>query len=94
MEERHSKAPVRLFPSGIDSTSYQLNDDVLLEKKIASDVIIGNGDHSIEDDSDSKHVTTTKERMDDVTKLFGLRDVTFVTRQKPKTDHLEVAYET
>lgn len=94
MEERHSKAPVRLFPSGIDSPSYQLKDDVLLEKKIAGDVItLGGGSHLIEDDSDSKHVTTTKERIDDVTQLFGLREVTFVTRQSAKTDHLEVAYE-
>ena len=90
MEESHSKAPVRLFPSGIDSPSYQLKDDISLEKEIAGDVITRKGGHAIEDDSDSKLVTTTRERMDDVTRLFGLRDVTFVTRQKSKTDHLEV----
>jgi len=93
MEERHSKAPVRLFPSGIDSPSYQLKDDISREKMIAGDVITRNGGHAIEGDSDGKLVTTTRERMDDVTQLFGLCDLTFVTRQKAKTDHLEVAYE-
>jgi len=89
-EERHSKAPVRLFPSGIDSPSYQLKDDISLEKMIAGDVITRNGGHAIEGDSDGKLVTTTRERMDDVTQLFGLCDMTFVTRQKAKTDHLEL----
>ena len=94
MEERHSKASVKLFPSGIDSPSYQLNDhDISLQKMIAGDVITRNGGHAVEDDSDGKLVTTTRERVDDVTQLFGLREVTFVTRQKAKTDHLEVAYE-
>ena len=93
MEERRSKAPVRLFPSGIDSPCYQLNDDISLEKKIAGDVITRSGGQVIEDDSDGKLVTTTKERIDDVSEFSGLRDVTIVTRQKAKTDHLEVAYE-
>ena len=93
MEKRHSKAPVRLFPSGIDSPSYQLKDEILLEKMIPGDAITRNGGHAIEGDSDAKLVTTTREQIDDVTQLFGLRDVTCVTRQKAKTDHLEVAYE-
>ena len=90
MEERHSRAPARLFPSGIDSPCYQLKDDISLDKEIAGVVITRKGGHAIEDDSDSKLVTTTRERMDDVIRLFRLRDVTFVTRQKSKTDHLEV----
>ena len=93
MEERRSKAPVRLFSSGIDSPCYQLKDDISLEKKIAGDVITRSGGQVIEDDSDGKLVTTTKERIDNVSQLFGLRDVTIVTRQKAKTNHLEVAYE-
>ena len=93
MEERQSKAPVRLFPSGIDSTFYQLKNDISQEKKMGGDVISRNGGHAIEEESDDKLVTTTRERMDDVTQLFELRNVTFVTRQKTKTDHLEVKYE-
>ena len=93
MEEKRSKTPVRLFPSGIDSPFYQLKNDISQEKKIGSDVVTHNGGHIIEDDSDDKLVTTTREQMDDVTQLFGLRNVTFVMRQKAKTDHLEVAYE-
>lgn len=92
MEEKQSKVPVRLFPSGIDSPFYQLKSDISQEKKIGGDVITRNGGHTIEDDSDDKLVTTTRERMDDVTQLFGLRNVTFVTRQKAKTEHLEVGY--
>jgi len=90
MEERHSKVPERLFATGIDSPFYQLKDDISLEKMIAGDVVTRNGGHAIEDDSYSKLVTTTKERMDDVSQLFGLRDVTFVTRTKAKTEHLEL----
>ena len=93
MEERQSKAPVRLFPSGIDSPFYQLKNDTSQEKKIGGDVITRNGCHTIEEDSDDKLVRNTRERMDDVTQLFGLRDMTFVARQQAKTDHLEVAYE-
>lgn len=93
MEERHSKVPERLFPTGIDSPFYQLKDDISLEKMIPGDVVTRNGGHAIEDDSDSKLVTTTKERMHYVSQLFGLRDVTFVTRKKAKTEHLEVSYE-
>ena len=93
MEERHSKVPERLFPTGIDSPFYQLKDDISLEKMIAGDVVTRNGGHAIENDSDGKLVTTTKERMDDVSQLFGLRDATFVTRKKAKTEHLEVSYE-
>jgi len=93
MEGMHSKVPERLFPTGIDSPFYQLKDDISLEKMIAGDVVTRNGGHAIEDDSYSKLVTTTKERMDDVSQLFGLRDVTFVTRTKAKTEHLEVSYE-
>lgn len=91
MEERHTIAPVRLFPSGIDAPSYQ--DDVLQGKKIADDVIIHNGGHAIENVGDSKNATTTVEKADDVTQLFGLRDVTMVTRQNAKTDHLQVTSE-
>ena len=94
MEERHSKTPVRFFPSGIDSPFYKLKNDISQEKKIGGDVITLNGGHTIEEESNDKLVTTTRERKDDVTQLFGLRDVTFVTRQNAKTDHLEVAYET
>ncbi|KAL9951474.1 hypothetical protein ACROYT_G044139 [Oculina patagonica] len=88
MEERHTIAPMRLFPSGIDAPSYQ--DDVVQGKKIADDVIIHNGSHAIEDDGDSKDATTTVEKGDDVTQLFGLRDVTVVTRHNAKTNHLEL----
>ena len=92
-EERQTIAPVKLFPSGIDAPSFQVKDDVTLENKIGDDVIIQNGGHSIEDNGDSKLVTTTMEQVDDVTKLFGLRDVTMVTLQNAKTDHLEVTFE-
>ena len=89
-EERQTKAPVRLFPSGIDSR-YQLKDDVSLEKKKLDDVIIHNDGHATEDVGDNSRMTTTVERLDGVTQFgFGLRDVTLVSRQSPKTDHLEV----
>ena len=91
-EERQTKAPVRLFQSGIDSPSYQLKDDVSLEKKVVDDVIIHNGGHAIEDDGDSCRVTATVERVDDVTQLFGLLDVTLVTHKDAKTDQLEVEW--
>ncbi|KAJ7377234.1 hypothetical protein OS493_030436 [Desmophyllum pertusum] len=89
-EERQTKAPVRLFQTGIDSPSYQLKDDVSLEKKVVDDVIIHNGGHAIEDDGHSCRVTATVERVDDVTQLFGLLDVTLVTHKDAKTDQLEV----
>lgn len=106
MEERHTIAPVRLFPSGIDAPSFQLNDDVTLGKRMADDVIIRNsghaadnvinhnGSHTKEDDDDSKHVTTSGEQLDDAMGLFGLRDVTMVTCKNTKTDHLEVTLAT
>lgn len=60
-------------------------------QKKSVDVIIHNDGHTTEDDGDSNLLSTTVERVDGVTQFgMGLLDVTLVTREISKTDHLEL----
>ena len=94
-EERQKKAPSSLVPSGIDSPFDQLEDEVSPETKNSDVVIIHNDGHATEDDSENELLSTTVERVDDITQFGpGLPDVTLVSREVLKTDQLEVGRST
>ena len=79
------KKPVHLFKSGVDSSSFQLNDDVVLENKLVNDVSLHNRGYA--NDEGQRRVKAKMERMDDI----GLSDVlSVVMSQATKTDHLQV----
>ena len=94
-EERQKKAPSSLVPSGIDSPFDQLEDEVSPETKNSDVVIIHNDGHATEDDSENELLSTTVERVDDITQFgLGLPDVTLGSREVLKTDQLEVGRST
>lgn len=79
------KKPVHLFKSGVDSSSFQLNDDVVLENKLVNDVSLHNRGYA--NDEKQRREKAKTERMDDI----GLSDVlSVVMSQATKTDHLQV----
>lgn len=79
------KKPVHLFKSGVDSSSFQLNDDFVLENKLVNDVSLHNRGYA--NDEGQRREKAKTERMDDI----GLSDVlSVVMSQATKTDHLQV----
>lgn len=66
----------RLFQKGIDSPSFQLEDELTSDIKVA-----------VEQDG---NVTVSTEQVDNVVQSFGFLDVTLVKPQILKSDHLEV----
>ena len=76
---------MHLFKSGVDSSSFQLNDDVVLENKLVNDVSLHNRGYA--NDEGQRREKAKTERMDDI----GLSDVlSVVMSQATKTDHLQV----
>ena len=70
------KNTTHLFQKGIDSPSFQLDDEVTSDTKVA-----------VEQDG---NVTVSTEQVDNVVQSFGLLDVMLVIPQSLKSDHLEV----